>query len=118
MDTPITEQDLRREAIRRHLGGEKPRAICEDLRRSPRWFDKWWAEYRHNPWTDFADHARIPKTSPSQTPKEVVQAIVSVRRTLEAATTPDTRYGLIGPCAIQSRLEDLGKCFQAFSWIH
>ena len=44
MDTPTTEQDWRREAIRRHLSGEKPRAIDEDLERSPRWFDKWWAE--------------------------------------------------------------------------
>jgi hypothetical protein len=40
MDTPITEQHLRREAIRRHLGGETPHTICEDLQRSPRWFDK------------------------------------------------------------------------------
>ena len=108
MDTPTTEQDLRREAIRRHLSGEKPRTIYEDLERSPRWFDKWWAEYRHHPWTDFADHSRAPMTSPSQTPEAVVQAIVAARRTLEAATTPDTRYGLIGARAIQTHLEGLG----------
>ncbi len=108
MDTPITEQDLRREAIRRHLTGEKPRAICKDLKRSPRWFDKWWAEYRRNPWTDFTDRSRTPRTSPSQTPEEIEQAVVAVRQTLEAATTPETRYGLIGPAAIQTQLENLG----------
>ena len=108
MDTPITEQDLRREAIRRHLTGEKPRAICKDLERSPRWFDKWWAEYRRNPWTDFTDRSRTPRTSPSQTPEEIEQAVVAVRQTLEAATMPETRYGLIGPAAIQTQLENLG----------
>ena len=108
MDTPTTEQTLRREAIRRLLSGEKPRAIYEDLDRSPRWLDKWWAEYQQNPRTDFADHSRAPQTSPTQTPKGVVQAIVAVRRTLEAGTTPDTRYGLIGPRAIQGQLAALG----------
>ena len=107
MDTLVTERDLRREAIRRHLRGEKPRAICEALKRSARWFDKWWAEYRRNPRTDFADRSRAPKTSSSQIPDEVAQAIGSIRRALEAATTPETRYGLIGPRAIQRQLEDL-----------
>jgi len=36
-----------------------------------------------------------------------VQTVVSLRKTLEAAATPGTRYGLIGPRAIQGRLEDL-----------
>jgi hypothetical protein len=36
-----------------------------------------------------------------------VQAVVSIRHTLEAAATPKTRYGLIGPRAIQGQLEDL-----------
>ena len=62
MDTFTTEQDMRREAIRRHLLGEKPRDICRDLGRSPRWFDKWWAEYHRNPHTDFADRSRAPHT--------------------------------------------------------
>ncbi len=108
MDNPTTEQDLRREAIRRHLCSEKRLTICHDLKRSPRWFDKWWAEYRQNPRTDFADHSRAPETVPHRTPEAVAQAVASVRRTLEAATTPDTRYGLIGPRAIQGQLEDLG----------
>ena len=108
MDIPTNEQDLRREAIRRRLCGEKRRAICHDLDRSTRWFDKWWAEYLQNPRTDFADHSRAPDTSPDQTPEAVVQAVVSVRQTLEAATTPDTRYGLIGPRPIQTQLERLG----------
>ena len=64
MTMNTTEQDLRREAIRRRLQGERPRDICRDLNRSRSWFDKWWAEYRHNPQTDFADHSRAPRHSP------------------------------------------------------
>ncbi len=107
METPTPEQTLRREAIRRRFGGEKRHEIFEDLDRSPRWFDKWWAEYQRNPHTDFADRSRAPKTSPTRTPDDLVQAVVSARRTLEAATTTDTRYGFIGACAIQTHLEGL-----------
>ena len=107
MDTQTTEQALRCEAIRRRLAGEHRCDICADLKRSPSWFSKWWAEYQENPRFDFADRSRAPQTSPQQTPDELVRAIVSARRTLEAASTPETRYGLIGPRAIQTQLEDL-----------
>ncbi len=108
MDTHIFDQDLRREAIRRRLGGEQRKEICDDLDRSTSWFDKWWAEYQQNPRIAFADRPRAPHGSPTQTPKAVVQAVVSIRQTLEAAATPETRYGLIGSLAIQSQLDHLG----------
>ncbi len=108
MDAFTTEQDLRREAIRRRLQGDRPQDICRDLDRSPRWLDKWWAEYRHNPHTDLVDGSRAPHTSPQQTPECVEQAIVIARRTLEAAQTPETKYGLIGAHAIHAHLESLG----------
>lgn len=75
--------------------------------RSPSWLDKWWAEYGANPRTDFADHSRAPHVSPWAIPEPVRRAVITVRQTLEAATTPETRYGLIGPRAIQTRLERL-----------
>jgi putative transposase len=108
MDTFTAEQALRREAIRRHLQGERRCDICRDLECSPRWFDKWWAEYELNPQTDFADRSRAPDTSPRETPVHIVQAVVAARRTLEAANTPETKYGLIGPRAVLQHLERLG----------
>ena len=105
-----TEQDLRREAIRRRLQGERPRDICRDLNRSRSWFDKWWAEYRHNPQTNFADSSRAPLQSPHQTAPAIVQAVVSLRVLLEQATTPQTRYGLIGARALQAGLKRLHLC--------
>ena len=107
METRTTEQDVRREAIRRRLAGEVRCDICRDLKRSPRWFSKWWALYQENPKMDFADCSRAPQTSPHQTPDDIVQTVVSIRKRLEAAATPDTRYGFIGARAIQTQLEAL-----------
>ena len=108
METPTPEQLLRREAVRRRVGGEKRSAICDDLGCSPSWFDKWWAEYQANPQTDFADRSRRPHSSATQTPDAIAHAVISARQTLEAAATPETRYGLIGPRAIQTHLDGLG----------
>jgi len=108
MDTETTEQALRQEAIRRHLQGERRCDICRDLNRTTRWFDKWWAAYRHTPQADFADRSRAPLTSPQAMPSSVTQTVVAVRQTLEAAATPETKYGLIGHGAIRGQLERWG----------
>jgi hypothetical protein len=42
------EQDLRREAIRLRLNGERRKDICRDLERSTQWFDKWWSKCAAN----------------------------------------------------------------------
>ena len=107
MDTHTSEQALRREAIRRRLQGQLRKLICEALARSRSWFDKWWAAYRRDPQIEFTDRSRAPHTSPHQTPAPLVETVVFVRQTLEAAQTAETRYGLIGPRAIQGQLERL-----------
>jgi putative transposase len=107
MSMTKNEQDLRREAIRRRLLGERRCDICRDLNRATSWFDKWWAIYRRDPHTDFADRSRAPHHSPQQMPTSVVQAVVTARQLLEQATTPQMRYGLIGARAIWARLKEL-----------
>lgn len=107
MTMTTSEQDIRREAIRRRLQGERRCDICRDLNRATSWFDKWWAEFRHNPHTDFADRSRAPLHSPQQMPASIVEAVLAVRQILEQATTPQTRYGLIGARAIWARLKEL-----------
>jgi putative transposase len=107
MDTRTSEPALRREAIRRRLQGERRCDIYCDLNRSDTWLDKWWSEYRHNPQTDFADRSRAPNTSPHQTPSAVEQAVLSIRKTLAAGHSAETKYGLIGHRAIRSELERL-----------
>ena len=107
MTMNTNEQALLSYAIRRRLQGESRSEICRDLNRSRSWFDKWWAEYRQNPDTDFADRSRAPHHSPHQMPAQVVAAVVAVRQLLEAGTTPQTRYGTIGAHAIWTRLKEL-----------
>jgi hypothetical protein len=107
MDPCISEQDLRREAIRRHLADEARGVICDDLERSTSWFDKWWARYQADPHTDFVDQSRAPHTSPHQTPAAVVHLVTNIRKTLEAGRDEATRYGLIGADTIQERLIQL-----------
>ena len=50
-----SEQELRCEAIRRRLNGGRRKDICQDLERFTRWLDKWRAEFKSDPHTDFAD---------------------------------------------------------------
>lgn len=97
-----TEQDLRREAIRRRLSGERRNDICCDLGRSTRWFDKWWEEFRRNPSTDFADGSRAPLTLSSRTSQEIERLIVELRKILESSSP-----GLVGARAIWGKLVEL-----------
>jgi len=118
MDTATIEQALRQEAIRRRLAGERRSDICRDLGRSPRWLDKWWAAYQRQPTSDLADRSRAPHTSPQQVPAEVVRAVTTIRKTLEEAKTPDTRYSPMGARTIAGQLDDLGfECIPSLSSI-
>jgi len=97
-----SEQELRCEAIRRRLNGERQRDICSDLERSTRWFDKWWLERRKDPHTDFADHSRAPLTVESLVTPELEQLAIKLRQAFEAAN-----HGLIGARAIWGKLIEL-----------
>src|SRR4051794_4129102 len=108
MQTQISEQALRREAVRRLLQGHSISDICRDLHRTRQWLNKWWRVFQAHPETAFADHSRAPHTSPNRTSQEVERAIIKVRQILEDGATPETRYGLIGARSIQGGLEGLG----------
>src|SRR5919199_1160 len=108
MDTQLSEQALRREAVRRRVMGHRVCDICRDLRHSPRRLHKWWSRFQSHPDTDFADHPRAPLTCPTRLAPEVEQAIITTRRVLEAGQTPAPRYGLIGARAFKGHLERLG----------
>jgi len=108
MDEYTTEQAVRQEAIRRRLQGESRDEICRDLERSTSWFDKWWQAYRADPQIDFTEQPRAPHTSPQAIPQPVIDAVVAVRKILEAGNTAETRYGFIGAASIQTHLDQIG----------
>jgi hypothetical protein len=107
MDTYTSEQELRQEAIRRRLQGERRCDICQALDRSSSWFNKWWAEYQRHPQTDFRTGCRVPHTNPHQMPLPVEEAVISLRHLFEEAATAETKYGLIGHRVIRAELERL-----------
>jgi hypothetical protein len=90
-----SEQELRCEAIRRRLNGERRKDICQDLERSTRCFDKWWREIRSDPHIEFANQSRAPLNTTSITTPELERLVVAVQRTFESAN-----HSLIGARAI------------------
>ena len=108
METPDPDVELRREAIRRRLQGERPCDIGRALRRSRAWFYKWWTLFQRHPQLELGSRSRVAHTIPNKTPAAIEKTVVRIRRALEAAKTPSTRYGLIGHRAIRAELERLG----------
>jgi transposase InsO family protein len=92
----------RRQAIRRHLAGETPSAICTALGYSRDWFYKWLRRYEEGEADWFRERSRQPQQSPRRTRRETEQLILVLRHRL-------VREGLFhGDQAIQWELEDLG----------
>jgi putative transposase len=98
-----TEQDLRKEAVRRRLGGESAAAIAQTLGRSTRWVQKWTSRYDPEV-GDWAQGAkRGPKRAGNRTTEQVEAQVLAVRKKL--AEHP---WAQIGAPAIAWELSKLG----------
>jgi hypothetical protein len=97
------EVAARREAARRRLAGESPRAIARDLGRTRQWVAKWAARYDpHDPsWAE--GHSRAPKRVANRTARGVETQVLEVRARLEA-----NPWAQVGAPAIAWELEKLG----------
>jgi putative transposase len=93
----------RREAARRRLAGESPRAIARDLGRTRQWVAKWAARYDpHDPeWAQ--TRSRAPKRVARRTDAGVEAQVLEVRARLEA-----NPWAQVGALAIAWELEKLG----------
>jgi transposase InsO family protein len=100
------ELAARQRAISLRLTGQPVKRICAALGRTETWFHKWWGRYLQTGPEGLFDltraHHAIQRISP-----ELERAILSVRRRLQAHTTPATRYSLIGAPAIVAELQAL-----------
>jgi hypothetical protein len=97
------EVELCREAARRRLAGESPRAIARDLGRTRRWVAKWAARYdpRDPGWAE--GRSRAPKRVVGRTDAEVEAVVLEVRARLE-----ENPWAQVGAPAIAWELEKLG----------
>jgi len=97
------EKSIRQEAIRLFLAEGKPSAICLSLGRSRRWFYKWLRRYRNGNDKWFEDESHRPKSHPFQTPPELEQTVIDIRRNLS-----DDNYSQTGAFTIQYEMKRLG----------
>ncbi|MGH9186517.1 MAG: helix-turn-helix domain-containing protein [Acidimicrobiales bacterium] len=109
----MLEEELRREAVRRRLGGESAEEIAGALGRTSRWVRKWverhGAEGHDDGWA--SSRSRAPHRSPTRTPDEIAGQILAARQRLVA--NPRAQYGSL---AIQWELRRLGVAPIPPSW--
>lgn len=101
----MSEDEVRREAVRRRLAGESPEQIAAALGRTSRWVRKWVARYGEDGDQDAwaQGRSRAPHTSPTRTPDELRDQIVAARQRLVA--NPRAQYGAL---AVAWELRRLG----------
>lgn len=102
------ESEIRKTAIKRYIGGEKPKSIYSDLNRSKKWFFKWLKRYQNgdNDW--YKDQSKAPRNSPRSTSDIDKQRIIETRKRLEAE-----RFAQTGASAIKWELSKSGFKFPA-----
>jgi putative transposase len=98
----------RQAAVRLRLTGESVENICRTLKRSKRWFHKWWKRYLALGPEGLYDLTRASQRVVNRTPPHIERAVVSIRRRLAARATPQTRYSKVGAAQMRSELEALG----------
>jgi putative transposase len=98
------EFSARQRAITLRLGGRSVKQIGLTLGRSEVWFRKWWHRYLHAGAEGLFDLTHITQ----RIPPELERTILSIRRRLQAHTSPATRHSLIGASAILAELKVLG----------
>jgi transposase InsO family protein len=100
--------DQRKEAIRRRLEGQEPKAIYRDLGRSKGWFFKWWTRYQDWGPEGLHDLPRVPHTIVNKTNPAIEATILGIRERLEQRDTEETKYSLIGSPSIAREMRQLG----------
>ena len=78
------EQEIRKDAIKRFIQGEKPKQIYESLKCSKPWFFKWLKRYQNGDPNWFKGQPRTPKHSPWALCLEDKKRIIETRRHLDA----------------------------------
>ena len=97
------EERVRRDAVRRVLGGDPVAKVARELARSEAWVRKWLERFdpAGDSWAVSA--SRAPRTSPGATEAELVALVLKVRSRL--AENP---WGQVGAAAIAWELSKLG----------
>ena len=107
------EEELRQQAVQRHLAGESPKAVYKSLDRSKKWFFKWLNRYQSGADDWYQERSRAPLTRPSELSASDKELIVLTRNRLDSAP-----FAQIGVSAIKWELHKLGLPFCSDSTIN
>jgi len=99
-----SDEEIRIEAIKRYIEGEKQVDICENLGKSKSWLKKWLKRYRtgSNEW--FKEHSKRPHTSNNKINDRIEAVVVNVRESLMEGSDVSTKYSFVGAEAIQFQM--------------
>ena len=97
------EEEIRKEAIRRYIRGEKPSIICDELKRSKFWLFKWLERYKTEGDMWYQDKSRAPLNPHRSLDEAKEHLIIDTRKKLEAK-----KYSQIGAVAICWEILKLG----------
>ena len=100
------DTEIRKTAIERYLGGEKPKSIYSDLNRSKKWFFKWLKRYQSGDKDWYKDQSKAPKKSPRRISGTDKQRIIETRKRLESE-----KVAQVGASAIKWELSKSGFDF-------
>jgi transposase InsO family protein len=99
----MDQEDVRKEAVRRFLGGERSRRICSEFRRSKRWLLKWAQRSKTGGPDWFKGRDKKPERCPHQTDLRMEQQVIEARKKLEVS-----KYSQVGPLAVAWELHQAG----------
>jgi len=99
----MKSKDIRKLAIQRYLGGEKPVSIYTSLGFTKQWFFKWLRRYQSNDQFWFKEKSRKPHHHHNQTPHHLERIVIEIRNKLS-----HTKYSQIGAIAIQWEMQKIG----------
>jgi transposase len=107
------EEELRKQAVQRHLAGESPKAVYTSLDRSKKWFFKWLSRYQSGADDWYQERSRAPLTRPTELSTADKELITSTRKRLDSEP-----FAQIGVSAIKWELHKLGLQFCSDSTIN
>lgn len=109
----MDERQRREKAIQKYEGGESPKVIYIDLKRSESWFFKWLKRYREGGDDWAQDLSCRPHHVPHKVNKGMEEAVIDIRKHLESQ-----RYTQIGALNISWHLKKKGLATPSFSTIN
>ena len=99
----MTEEELRRLAVKRYINGETPKSIYEDLGRTKQWFFKWLKRYQSTDPQWHLSRSQAPRHSPRRISKVDRKRIIGIRQRLQHES-----FAQIGVSAIKWELHKAG----------